>query len=315
MTTAAYMLVATAIVLYAVLAGADAGIGFWFLASRRSTLHLDPQHELLARFSPVWEVNGLFLIFATTGMLASFPQALGTLGTALIPLYLPVVVLIPARGASYALLHHRSERVQRIAGVLFGSSSVGIGLVIGYTTLGLPAGLIRGSALNPGYFVSFASLASLPFLVLGIAYAGATAANSRKLVKAASWTGLAWLATIVPYAYALARANPLLRHRLLGPEGAVFLVGAAVVFASLGVHRHRRRLGRALSAAGCAAIGLGLAAATLPYVAYPTIQIPVDAGPSVRAYVVASLIGGPLLLGFVAVLYAMVDPDGDVGIS
>ena len=76
MTTAAFMLIATALVLYAVLAGADAGTGLWLLLGARRDL----QPALLSRFSPVWEVNGLFLIFALTGLFASFPQALGTLG-------------------------------------------------------------------------------------------------------------------------------------------------------------------------------------------------------------------------------------------
>jgi cytochrome d ubiquinol oxidase subunit II len=307
-TTAAFMLIATAMVLYAVLAGADAGIGLWLLVTRRHASRRDLHRALLAHFSPVWEVNGLFLIFAITGMFAAFPQALGTLGAALIPLYLPVLLLIPARGASYTLLHHRSERTRRIAVVLFGWTSIGIGLLVGYTTLGLLAGLIRGSALNTAYFSSFASFASLPFLVLGIAFAGATAAKDGRLAKAAAWSGAAWLIALPTYIYALTRANPSMRHRIHGAEGALILVGLAVVFAGIGIHRHRHGLGRAVSAAGCAAIGLGLAAAALPYIAYPAVRIPPQPTPSLRAYVIASLVGGPLLLVFLAVLYAMVEP-------
>jgi cytochrome d ubiquinol oxidase subunit II len=307
-TTAAFMLIAAAMVLYAVLAGADAGIGLWLLVTRRSASRRDLHRALLAHFSPVWEVNGLFLIFALTGMFASFPQALGRLGSALIPLYLPVLLLIPARGASYTLLHHRTERIQRIAVVLFGWSTLAIGLLVGYTTLGLLAGLIRGSALDPAYFSSFASLASLPFLVLGIAFAGATAAKGGRLGRAATWSGCAWLLSLPLYVYALTRANPSLRHRVLGSQGALILVGLAVVVAGVAIHRHRHGLGRALSAAGCAAIGLGLAAAALPYIAYPAIRIPPQPSPSLRAYVIASLVGGPLLLVFLALLYAMVEP-------
>ena len=308
MTTAAFMLIAAAMVLYAVLAGADAGIGLWLLVTGRSASRRDLHRALLTHFSPVWEVNGLFLIFALTGMFAAFPQALGRLGLALIPLYLPVLLLIPARGASYTLLHHRLERVRRLAVVLFGCSSVAIGLLVGYTTLGLLSGLIRGSALDPAYFSSFASVASLPFLVLGIAFAGATAAKGDGLAKAASWAGTAWLLTLPLYLYALTRANPSLRQRVLGAEGVPVLAGLVVVIAGVLIHRHLQGLGRALSAAGCAAIGLGLAAAALPYIAYPAIRIPPQPSPSLRAYVIASLVGGPLLLVFLAVLYAMVEP-------
>jgi cytochrome bd ubiquinol oxidase subunit II len=304
-TTAAFMLIATALVLYAVLAGADAGTGLWLLLGARGDL----QPALLSRFSPVWEVNGLFLIFALTGLFASFPQALGTLGAALIPLYLPVLLLIPTRGASYTLLHHRSKRVRRLALVVFAWSSLGIGLLIGYATLALPAGIVgSGAKLDRGYFSSLASLASLPFLILGIAYAGASATRDRRLVNAATWSGAGWLLTIPPYAYALARANPSLRHHLLGPDAAPILIGFLVVLTSLFVQRRRHGLGRAISAAGCAAIGLAVAAATLPYLAYPAIRTPNHAGPSLHAYVLASLVGGPLLLLFLGVLYGMVGP-------
>ena len=308
MTTAAFMLIAAAMVLYAVLAGADAGIGLWVLVTSRSASRRELHHSLLAHFSPVWEVNGLFLIFAVTGMFAAFPQALGRLGTALIPLYLPVLLLIPARGASYTLLHHRRERIQRSAVVLFGWASLGIGLLVGYTTLGLLAGLVRGSALDSAYFSSLASLASVPFLVLGIAFAGATAAKGVRLTKAATWSGGAWLFTLPLYAYAVTRANPSLRHRVLGTEGALILVGLVVAVAGIAIYRNRHGLGCALSAAGCVAIGLGFAAGALPYIAYPAIRIPPDASPSLRAYVVASLVGGPLLLAFLGVLYVMVEP-------
>jgi cytochrome d ubiquinol oxidase subunit II len=323
MTTAAFLVIAAGLVLYAILGGADAGIGVWLLASRRSHQPEQLERVLLAHFSPVWEANGLFLIFAVTGMFTAFPQALGRLGEALIPVGLPALALIVARGGSYMLAHHRSARLRRAALAAFAISGAGIGLLTGYTALALLGGVIHADGFHSGYLTSWNSFSSVAFAGAGMAYAGASAAATRtsKSSYEGAWFrrasvggGVALVTSAVLEWFALTAANPSFRHYATGARGIALLAGLAGIAAAVIVQgTGRTGLGACVAAASGIAIGLGAALSALPYLAYPGVPLPRSgAGVPLGAYLGATAIGGPLLITALVLLYASVHRIGRV---
>lgn len=97
-----------ALILYAVLAGADFGAGIWELDG---TLHASKkERELIFRaITPVWEANHVWLIFVLVGLLNGFPAAFAALCRALwLPLLLALVGII-FRGAAFAFRSYSSR--------------------------------------------------------------------------------------------------------------------------------------------------------------------------------------------------------------
>jgi cytochrome bd ubiquinol oxidase subunit II len=319
MTTAAFLVIAGGLILYAILAGADAGIGFWLLAARRSRRPEQLERVLLAHFSPVWEANGLFLIFAITGMFTAFPQALGRLGEALIPIGLPMLALIVVRGGSYTLAHHRSPSLRRAAIAVFAISGAGIGLLAGYASLALLGGAIHANGFHPGYLTTWSSFASIAFAGSGMAYAGARTGKDTYegawFRHAAVGGGVALIASAVLEWFAVAAANPSFHQHATGARGIVLLAGLVVVAGAVvaqGVARTGP--GACVAAAGCLIIGLGTALSALPYIAYPGVPLPrSSAGVPLGAYLGATAIGGPLLIAALVLLYASVLGHGQAG--
>ena len=89
--------------LYAVLAGADFGAGFWQLFAGRGSAGVrvrDHAHNMMA---PVWEANHVWLIFVLTVVWTAYPTAFGSIASTLsIPLFIAAVGII-FRGGAYAL--------------------------------------------------------------------------------------------------------------------------------------------------------------------------------------------------------------------
>lgn len=317
MITAAFLVIAAGLILYAILAGADAGTGFWLLAARHSRRPEKLERVLLAYFSPVWEANGLFLIFALTGMFTVFPQALGRLGEALIPIGIPALALIVVRGGSYTLSHHRSPRLRRAALTVFAISSAGIGLLTGYASLALLGGAIHADGFDPGYLTSWSSLASIAFAGTGMAYAGATASAARTpktsyegawFRRAAVGSGICLIASALLEWFAVTAANPSFHHHATGIRGLMLLAGLVIVAGALLVQgTGRTALGACAAGAGCLLLGFGAALSAMPYIAFPGVTLPPSGtGVPVGAYLGATAIGGPLLIVALSLLYASV---------
>jgi cytochrome d ubiquinol oxidase subunit II len=91
------------LVLYAVLAGADFGAGFWQLLAgpgERGAPIRDHVHEAMA---PVWEANHVWLIFVLTVTWTAYPSAFGAIASTLcVPLFVAGLGIV-MRGATYAL--------------------------------------------------------------------------------------------------------------------------------------------------------------------------------------------------------------------
>src|SRR5260370_27521026 len=91
------------VVLYAVLAGADLGAGFWQLSAGRGRRGEEIREHAHHAMAPVWEANHVWLIFVLTVFWTAYPPAFGSIASTLpIPLFLAGIGIV-FRGAAYAL--------------------------------------------------------------------------------------------------------------------------------------------------------------------------------------------------------------------
>jgi cytochrome d ubiquinol oxidase subunit II len=145
--------------LYAVLAGADFGAGFWQLVAgkgERADEIRDHAHRAMA---PVWEANHVWLIFALTVVWTAYPAAFGSIASTLsVPLFIGGIGIV-MRGGAYALrAGTRTAGERRRVDTVFAVSSVltpfALGTVIGALAservhVGNPGGSLVTSWLNP----------------------------------------------------------------------------------------------------------------------------------------------------------------------
>jgi cytochrome d ubiquinol oxidase subunit II len=142
------------LVLYAVLAGADFGAGFWQLLAgpgERGAPIRDHAHEAMA---PVWEANHVWLIFVLTVTWTAYPGAFGAIASTLcVPLFIAALGIV-MRGAAYALRAGTSSvREQDRVDLIFALSSVLVPFALG-TVIGaiaartVPVGNAAGDLLS-----------------------------------------------------------------------------------------------------------------------------------------------------------------------
>jgi cytochrome bd ubiquinol oxidase subunit II len=114
-----------AVTLYAVLAGADFGAGFWDLVAGGPERGARPRALIDRVLTPVWEANHVWLIFMLVVTWTAFPEAFGAImRTLFVPLLLAALGIV-LRGAGFAF-RHVVEGVsgQRALGATFALSSV-----------------------------------------------------------------------------------------------------------------------------------------------------------------------------------------------
>jgi cytochrome d ubiquinol oxidase subunit II len=132
--------------LYAVLAGADFGAGFWDLTAGGAKRGARLRGLVHRSIGPVWEANHVWLILVLVVMWTCFPHAFGPLmETLYVPLFIAAVGII-FRGTAYAVRGEAASISEaRILGAVFALSSVltpfSLGCVIGAVASGkVPAG-------------------------------------------------------------------------------------------------------------------------------------------------------------------------------
>jgi cytochrome bd ubiquinol oxidase subunit II len=145
--------------LYALLAGADFGAGFWDLFAGGSQRGR-PQRDLIEHsIGPVWEANHVWLIFVIVLLWTAFPTVFAAvMSTLYIPLTLAALGII-VRGAAFAFRKASDQLGQeRLFGAAFALSSVltpfflgtvAGGIASGRVPLGLAAGDLITSWCNP----------------------------------------------------------------------------------------------------------------------------------------------------------------------
>ena len=155
-----------ALVLYAVLGGADYGGGVWDLLA--SGPRAGEQRRLIdAAIGPVWEANHVWLIFMIVLLFTAFPHAFAALSTALhIPLTLMLLGIV-LRGTSFTFrqYHGPDDPLQEHWGRLFAISSVFTPVMLGICIGAISTGGIRvqDGAVTSGFLRPWLGL--FPFAV------------------------------------------------------------------------------------------------------------------------------------------------------
>ena len=300
-----------ALVLYALLGGADFGGGIWDLLA--SGPRRGEQRALVERaIGPVWEANHVWLVLVVVLLFTGFPAAFAAL---CVSLFAPITLLlvgIVLRGATFTFraYDHPRDEVQRRWGLAFSLSSflapVMLGLVVGAVASGraapqaatvpAPLGWLTPFTLAVGLF------ASALFAFLSAAYLAVEAEGPlrqdfrvRALVAGAAVFGCAVTVAILSRREAPAVFAGLTRRSFTLPLHLATGVSAVTALSALA--RGRVRLGRAAAVAQVTLIVLGWGASQFPYLVPPDLTVNGAAAP--RATLVAllwALAGGAVLL-------------------
>jgi cytochrome d ubiquinol oxidase subunit II len=309
--------------LYAVLAGADFGAGFWQLTAGRGRAGeriRDHAHDSMAA---VWEANHVWLIFVITVFWTAYPAAFGSIASTLsFALFIATVGII-FRGATYALRAGASAgQEQRTIDTLFGISSVltpfALGAAVGgiasrRVPVGNAAGDLVSSWLNPtSVFVGLLAVASGAYLAAVYLSADARRLGDHELER--RFRARALGSGIVAGAMAMAGlvvihqdAHPLYDGLVKG-NGRPALVASAV--AGVGtlvlVWTRRFEAARVGAVVAVAAVVAGWALAQNP-VLLPglTVEQAAASHETLVAVLVAVVAGGMILFPSLGVLFGL----------
>lgn len=160
-----YIVMGLALVLYAVLGGADFGAGVWQfnLAFR---MPVKEQRFCDRAMGPIWETNHVWLIFVIVLLFSAFPPAFAALSRALWLPFLLALVGIVFRGCGFAFRHyaHGAADVQRHWGIVFALSSTFTPFFLGASAGAVASGQLHVSPdghFSGNYFTNWLSLLSV----------------------------------------------------------------------------------------------------------------------------------------------------------
>lgn len=160
-----YTVMGLAVVLYAVLGGADFGAGVWQfnLAFRMPP---DEQRFCDRAMGPIWETNHVWLIFVIVVLFSAFPPAFAALSRALWLPFLLALVGIVFRGCGFAFRHYATgaEDVQRRWSIVFALSSTFTPFFLGASVGAVASGQLRvasDGSFTGSYFTDWISFLSI----------------------------------------------------------------------------------------------------------------------------------------------------------
>ena len=304
-----------ALILYALLAGADFGGGIWDLLAfgPRARQQRDALEHAIG---PVWEANHVWLILVIVLLFTAFPPAFAALMTALhIPITL-VLVGIVLRGSTFVFRKYdaQDDTTHRRWSLLFSLSSFLTPIFLGMTLGGLATGAIhvQDGIVTSGFFagwITFFAVACGLFAQGLFAFLAATymtvetvgdplLQNDFRQRALASGLSLAPAALLV---FVLAQRDaPQLFAGLTAWWAPLLLVftSIAALLALIALWRGWFQLARLAAAAQVALILAGWALAQFPALVPPTITIQSAAAPLVtlRLLVIALGLGAVVLL-------------------
>jgi cytochrome d ubiquinol oxidase subunit II len=315
--------VLSGVVLYAVLAGADLGAGFWQLFAGRGRHGEEIREHAHHSMAPVWEANHVWLIFVLTVFWTAYPTAFGSIASTLaIPLFLAGIGIV-FRGAAYALrVGASTPRELAAIDTIFSLSSIltpfALGAMVGGIATGrVPVGNAVGdrfsSWLNPtSILVGVLAVATCAYLAA--VYLAADASRGAELGLGRAFRARALGAGVVAGALALAGIvvvrsdagalyDELVSGRAL-PAVIVSALGGAATLAL--VYRRRFETARYTAALAVAAVVAGWALAQWPTV-LPGLDVRHAAAPhdTLVAVVVAVLGGGAIVFPSLALLFRL----------
>jgi cytochrome bd ubiquinol oxidase subunit II len=288
-----------ALVLYALLGGADLGGGIWDLLA--SGPRKREQRALVERaIGPIWEANHVWLILVVVLLFTGFP---GAFAAASISLFVPLTLLligIVLRGAAFTFRAYDQpdDRVQARWGLAFSISSAAapllLGAVVGAVASGkvAPAGTLDPLAWLSPFTAVVGLFATALFAFLAAAYLAVEAEGALRddFRRRALGAGLVVFACALAAGVLSWREAPEVFAGLTARRFTLPLhlaTGAAAVAALLALRRRQVRLARAAAVAQVALIVLGWGASQYPYVLPPGLTLAAAAAP--RATLVAVL--------------------------
>jgi cytochrome d ubiquinol oxidase subunit II len=153
---AAVMLVA--LIIYALMGGADYGGGMWDLLASGPRAQRQ-RHAIVEAIAPVWEANHVWLILVIVLLFSAFPPAFSAIMTALnIPITVMLIGIV-FRGSAFVFRKYDStaDAVQRRWSTIFGIASFFTPFFQGLTLGALTTGEIRlvGDRVTTGFFAGW----------------------------------------------------------------------------------------------------------------------------------------------------------------
>jgi cytochrome d ubiquinol oxidase subunit II len=297
-----------ALVLYALLGGADFGGGIWDLLAagpRRREQRALIEHAI----GPVWEANHVWLVLVVVLLFTGFPRAFSALCIALFAPLTFLLVGIVLRGAAFTFrAYDRPEgRVQDRWGLAFSASSVVAPLLLGVVVGGIASG--RALAPGPGplswltpFTASVGLFAAALFAFLAATYLAVEAEGPlrddfrrRALAAGVVVFACAVAAGVLSWREAPAVFAGLTRRGFTVPLHLA--TGIAAVTALVALFRGHVRLGRAAAVAQVALIVLGWGASQYPFILAPDLTLEAAAAsPATIVPVLWALGAGAVLL-------------------
>jgi cytochrome bd ubiquinol oxidase subunit II len=301
-----------ALVLYAVLGGADFGGGVWDLLA--SGPRRDAQRDAISKaIGPVWESNHVWLIFALVTLFTCFPPAFADIGTYLnVPLTLALLGIV-LRGAAF-VFRQASDAVvlARTWTAVFGASSLLAPFFLGDAAGALATGRYAWTspfALAVGAFnVALCAQVAAVFLVRESGVSANPALREDFRRRAVRATVAVWIAGIVPVL--LARQSEPGLFDLLGgpavyPAIAIAIVLGIVVMVLVALRRDA--LARVAVGAEVVAVLVGWFGAQAPALVPGrwTLDSAAASPAMLNAFLISAAIGAAFLIPSLLLLFAI----------
>jgi cytochrome bd ubiquinol oxidase subunit II len=274
------LVVVAALVLYALLGGADFGGGIWDLLLRGPRTK-EARALIEEAIGPIWEANHVWLILVVVVTFSGFPRAFAAVSIAL---FVPLVLLlfgIVLRGAAFTFRTYDrpDDAVHARWSLVFSASSVLAPLALGVVVGALASGRLaapRGTNPDPFAWLAPFPLAVGLFAAVLFAYLAATylaveaeGALRDDFRRRAIWAGVAVFCSALLAAVLSTREAPVVFEGLTRRGWSLPLhlaTGVAAIVAFWALATHRVRLARAAAAAQVALIVVGWAASQYPWV-------------------------------------------------
>jgi cytochrome bd ubiquinol oxidase subunit II len=290
-----------ALVVYAVLGGADFGGGIWDLFATGPRKHA--QRDAIAHaMGPVWEANHVWLIFVIVIIFSAFPAAYAALSIALfVPFHLVLLGII-LRGAAFVFRAYSPESARttgsgaagRRWGAIFGAASVMTPVLLGMCLGAVSSGgilMLDGSVVINGQVPAWLQPVSLLIGALALSLCAYLAAvflanetagalredfRTRALLAGTAVVGL----SAVALPLVRAEARHLWDGLMGGPATPVLIPGViAALLSGWWLRRRRYRLARISAVVQIACLLAGWAIAQSPYIIYPGLTLAQAAAP------------------------------------
>jgi cytochrome bd ubiquinol oxidase subunit II len=290
-----------ALVVYAVLGGADFGGGIWDLFATGPRKHA--QRDAIAHaMGPVWEANHVWLIFVIVIIFSAFPAAYAALSIALfVPFHLVLLGII-LRGAAFVFRAYSPESARttgsgpagRRWGAIFGAASVMTPVLLGMCLGAVSSGgilMLDGSVVINGQVPAWLQPVSLLIGALALSLCAYLAAvflanetagalredfRTRALLAGTAVVGL----SAVALPLVRAEARHLWDGLMGGPATPVLIPGViAALLSGWWLRQRRYRLARISAVVQIACLLAGWAIAQSPYIIYPGLTLAQAAAP------------------------------------